>query len=120
MTDYLIVKRGQLKVDGWTGGDWRQYVAFLDDKSAYCVRHSGLTGTVFFIGIALLLMAGMGVFIAWNGQVEVYWERVIGIAVIGAVLLLPALITWLTPWRLVVKVSDKMLPDENGSYWRNI
>jgi hypothetical protein len=107
-----------LKYDNWSYGDWRQYVAFLDDGSAICCRIASLPTILAMFGFALLALPAMAMFMAYNG-VDVIWPRVFETAFVGFVLLAPFFITWLTPWRLIVPLGKKMLPDENGSYWRH-
>lgn len=111
-------ERAKLQRDSWTHGDWRQYVAFLDDGSAICCRISGLPATLAVAGFIILALAGMGFLTAGMG-VPVYWWRIYAFAFVGFALLGPWLITWFTPWRMIVPVSEKMVADENGSYWRH-
>lgn len=115
----MIVRRSDLKVDGWTYGDWRQYVAFLPDGSAICCRIAGWPSGLAMVGFVALSLPLMGLFFAFNG-VPVNWSRIIATALIGLLALVPWAVTWFTRWRFVVPVSGKMWPDEQGSYWRDI
>lgn len=114
-----IVRRSSLQVDGFTYGDWRQYVAFLDDGTAICCRISTLPATLAIVGFALLTMAACGVLMLASG-IPVYSWRVAGCAFLGFALAGPWAVTWFTDWRLVVPVSEPMQRREDGSYWRNI
>lgn len=109
--------RAKLQKDNWTGGDWTQYVAFLDDGSAICCRMSGIPVTLAMIGFVLLSLPVMAAFMAYNG-VDVIWPRIFETAFVGFALMGPWLVTWFTPWRMIVLLSEKMWPDKDGSYWR--
>lgn len=117
---YLLINRNKVKLqtDGFTYGEWRQYVAFLPDKTAVCCRYALLPTYLMVIGVVLLSLPLMAAYLAWNG-VSVDWPRTIGIAGIGLALLAPWTIMWLTPWRLLVAVSEPMTADERGVYTRH-
>lgn len=118
---YMFVKRDQMKVDGFTYGEWRQYVAFLDDaeRSAYCVRFSGLPPIMGVIGFTLSMVPLMAAYLAFEG-VEVNWPYAFTMLGISSILMIPLLLRLVTSYRLVVKVSGKMLPKDDGSYERDI
>lgn len=48
----LIPKR-DLNLDGWTYGEWTQYVAFLGDDSAQCCRRAQLPTLLSMLGCFL-------------------------------------------------------------------
>lgn len=118
---YLLVHkdRNKLQADGWTYGDWRQYVAFFPDNSARCCRASTLPMSLAMFGLAFAALPVMAVFMAYQG-VPVAWPNVICTALAGLAMLVPEVVTWLTPWRLMVPVSKKMMPNEDGHYLRDI
>ncbi len=117
---YMIVhkERNKLQVDGWTYGDWRQYVAFFPNDTARCVKIAEMPAILAMIGFVLLTLPAMAAFMAFNG-VPVNWPNVIKTTAVGLVLPLPWAVTWFTKWRLVVPVSKVMKADENGCYDRS-
>lgn len=122
--NYVIVhkERNKLQVDGFTYGDWRQYVAFFPDNSARCCRVSSLPATIAMVGMLFFLMAVCGVLVALGAEgtlANIIWPRVLWTAAIGLMLWIPWAITWFTPWRLMVTVSERMMPDERGVYTRS-
>lgn len=60
--NYFIIRKQALREDGWTYGDWRQYVANRDDGSVQCCKHSQLPLLPLIIGICLLEMVALAVF----------------------------------------------------------
>jgi hypothetical protein len=121
MKRFLIIHRdrAKLQMDGKTYGDWRQYVAFLDDGSAVCCRISGVPATLAMIGFILLFIAAMCVLMAVATPLPPIWGRLFVLTFIGFAMLGPWLVTWFTPWRIVIPVSGRMNPDSDGSYWRD-
>lgn len=114
--DLVIVRGEALKVDGWTYGDWRQYVAFLDNDEAVCVRHSDLTLFLAMIGLVLLALAGFCVWVWASMDMPLLWGRLAALTLIGFVLIGPERVRWLTPWRLVVVVGLTKKKEGDGWY----
>lgn len=118
MNRYLIIKRRALFADGWTYGDWRQYVAWRDDGSACLVRMSNLPLFASLVGVFFLLAAGCGTWLKVEApDAIVGWGKLFGYACLGFALVAPLLITWLTQWRLCVIVG-RAVRRADGSYWR--
>lgn len=121
MKRFLIIHRDRAKLqrDSWTYGDWRQYVVFLDDGSAVSCRISGVPATLAMIGFIVLAIVAMLVWVMVATPLPVIWGRLFFLTSIGFALLGPWLVTWFTPWRIVIPVSEPMKPDSDGSYWRH-
>jgi hypothetical protein len=115
---YLIIRREALKVDGWTYGDWRQYVAFLDNGDACCVRISALPFVLAMVGFVALCLPAMALFFWWQG-VDVAWTRVGVLAFIGFCLLGPEAVLAFTTWRLCVIVGTATKRSD-GSWERDL
>lgn len=119
MNRYLIIKRKALFEDGWTYGDWRQYVAWRDDGTASCVRMSRLPGYLSLLGVCLLSLAATVVFADWStgGLLPLAWGRLFWLTFAGFAAL--GLAGWftVTPWRLTVIVGKvRKRPDEPEPY----
>ena len=112
----LFVHREHLHEDGWTYGDWRQYVAFRANGSAVICRLSELPSYLGMLGFGLLLVVAMIVLVPHPEHVR--WGRLFVFAFVGFLLLAPGLLNWLSPYRLVVALSAPTWPDANGLHWR--
>ena len=121
MTRYLIIRRQALSQDSWTYGDWRQYVAFLDNDEAVCCRGSSLPFNLLLTGIVLIALAGMGTWVALAAPaVPVYWWRIFAVAATGFAMTGVQFVVWFTDWRLMVMVSQKMPRKDDGTWERKL
>lgn len=118
MKQRLIVRESALQKDGWTYGDWRQYVHFRPNGRAVLVRVSGWPAGLFLFGLLLLLALAVPVSLAvWSGGV--LWERVFWFAFAGFAMIGPQIVQWATGWRLVVVVGTATRKPD-GTYWRDL
>lgn len=103
--DWLFLSRDHWK-DGWTYGDWTQFVARRPDGSVQPCRVSGLPFFMTIIGVFALFPAICGVIFELQG-LDIYWGRVVWTTTAGFGLLLPALLLWLGPWTLMTAVAPR-------------
>lgn len=103
--DWFFLSRDHWQ-DGWTYGDWRQYVARRPDGALQPCRVSGLPFFMAIIGLFCLFPAICGAIFELQG-VDVYWGRVLWASVAGFLLTIPALILWFGPWTLMTAVAPR-------------
>lgn len=103
--DLLFITRDFWK-DGWTYGDWRQYIARRRDGALQPCRASG-------IPIFMMLFGGFGLFPALMGVVftlqgiQPIWERIATITGISALVFATGLFLCLSPWTLMTAVGPR-------------
>lgn len=113
---YLIVKRSCLKEDNWRYGEWRQYVAFVDEERAYPCRCSTLPLFAALGGLVLLGLAFTGVAAAAYHGIGVYWDRVAIMSLVGFLLIGPELLFYFSQWRLVKTVGPQFRRTQDGYF----
>lgn len=117
MKRYIALKRAALFEDGWTYGDWRQYVAWKDKDTAACVRMSRLPFILGLVGTCLVLvvtMAVMSVAPVWS---LIAWPRTLVMLFVGFAFIGVGLLFSVTKWRLVVVVGE-VRKQADGSFHR--
>ena len=115
---YLIIKRDALKRDGWTYGDWAQYVAFRDDGTAACVRMSQLPAIFGMLGLALVATMTWLCLDPSIPPGAIIWPRAYAMLAVGFAMVGFSLLFTVTRWKLV-KVVGKVTRRLDGSYWRD-
>lgn len=114
----FYVRRDQLKEDGWTYGDWRQYVAWHDDDSPSIVRLSSAPIRFAIVGFVAIATALPAIMVGLERPEAVDLTRTMALAVLGLMLLCPLLVQIMTPWRLVVVVGGVRRKD--GGWERDL
>lgn len=111
----FIIACWHLQEDSWTYGDWKQYVAFINDHTAVCCRAS-LAPTIWgSIGFSILLAILLIVINMPHSMID--WVNLAIITFVGFALLGPAFIELVTPWRWMVPV-DRPFKGSNGTFDR--
>lgn len=72
---FLIVRRDQFHEDGWTYGDWRQYIVEFPDGRTRCARLAG--GHYILALIAFMFGASFALMMATFPPEQIAWERAI-------------------------------------------
>lgn len=81
--------------DGWTYGDWRQYIARRPDGALQCCRVSGVPFFVAVLGLVLVALAMTGGFVGLQDPDAVHWPRIIAMGALGTLALtVPLLMHW--------------------------
>lgn len=113
----FIIRKWHLQEDSWTGGDYRQYVAFVDDETAVICRHSnapllfGALGFALLVAIALLVLNSPRDMIDWWGA---FFVSIVGLMLVG-----PLVVEVITPWRWMVQLHKPMKKRPDGSFYRD-
>lgn len=115
----MIVRAAALQEDGWTYGEWRQFVAYLDNGQAVCCRHARWPFYAFLSGLLLLATIAVATWANHTQGVPLYWGRVYWAAVLAFALTGPQLLFSLTGWRCVARVGPYMDREPDGTYRRN-
>jgi hypothetical protein len=113
----LIVRKSCLQEDSWTHGNWKQYIAFIDDDTVVVCRRAVMPVVVGLLGLAVLTLALM---VAVTTPFElVHWDRLFSVAVGAFFFMAPAIIELFTDWRWMVPVARPMKRHADGSFWRD-
>lgn len=110
MRDWLFITHADdYWLDGFTYGDWRQYVARRPDGSLQPCRVSDLPFFLGMMGFFALFPAIFAVIFLWQGldPAKIAWERAAVSAVVGIVMMIPLAICWTTPWELMTAVAPR-------------
>ena len=82
----FIVRPGDCWEDGWTYGEWRQYICNRPGGQTQCARVSRLQGLLMIPAMAMIIIPGF--FMIVLPPEVVAWGRTIPTITIGAILLL--------------------------------
>ena len=106
--DILFLSRDHWE-DGWTYGDWRQYIARRPDGALQPCRVSGLPVFLMLLGGFAMFPLMATIFAVLSGVPtdDFVWFR-IGVATgVGVTLMLPSIILSMTRWRLMTAVAPR-------------
>lgn len=104
----FLIRKSDMWLDGWTYGDWRQYISRRADGALQPCRISNIPAFLMLLGVFCLFPVITALIMVLAGAAgDIYWERLIVVTTVGMLMLGTGGFLSTGPWRLVTAVGPR-------------